>query len=235
MLQNVFLLGYSVLLWIVTAPRRFFEIDDVPAVRPVLGQVDTLRAELTAYLESTLPAAIQELDKDERMLGTDTNWRGVPLRFWGNDIELTRSLLPRTAAILDDVPGLVTAWFSVLGPGKEIGLHPGVFKGILRVHVPIVIPDGDAAIRVLGKTRRWKDHDVLVFDDAFLHSAWNRTDAPRTVLIMDLERPFRWFWLERLNEKVLGRIHKSARVQRAVENAEEYLPEQHPAIPVSEW
>src|SRR6185503_7920864 len=53
------------------------------------------------------------------------------------------------------------------------------------------VPPGDTGIRVGGEVGRWHEGSSLVFDDTFVHEAWNLTDATRVVLFVDFVRPLR--------------------------------------------
>lgn len=60
---------------------------------------------------------------------------------------------------------------------------------MLRLHVGLRCPAGDCALDVAGERREWRDGEALLFDSArVLHSAWNRTAAPRMIAIVDLDR-----------------------------------------------
>jgi len=45
----------------------------------------------------------------------------------------------------------------------------------------------------VGKTaQRFVTRQELVFDDTYMHEAWNETDSDRVVLFMDFVRPLRF-------------------------------------------
>ena len=106
---------------------------------------------------------------------------------------------PLTAAALAAMPCRMTgvpfayAFFSRMGPGCEIAPHFGPTNLRVRVHVPVRVPAGGAAVaglRVGGETRGYDVGRALVFDDAFEHSAWNKSPtAERDVLLFDLWHP----------------------------------------------
>jgi beta-hydroxylase len=88
---------------------------------------------------------------------------------------------------------MTTAFFSILSPHKHIGEHRGPYRGVLRYHLGLKVPEpADAAgIRVGGEVRHWSEGSSLVFDDGYEHSAWNDTEGTRVVLFMDVLRPLR--------------------------------------------
>ena len=92
-----------------------------------------------------------------------------------------------TALIAQHLPGHAAAGFSLLKPHSRIRPHSdgGYGDGLLRCHLPLVVPQGDCALRVGPETRRWQAGQCIVFDDTTEHEAWNLTDSPRTVLLVD--------------------------------------------------
>jgi beta-hydroxylase len=84
--------------------------------------------------------------------------------------------------------------FSILAPGKRIPPHDGPYKGVLRYHLGLAVPDGPVdrvGIRVGDETRGWSEGGSLVFDDTYEHAAWNDTEQTRVVLFLDVVRPLR--------------------------------------------
>ena len=91
--------------------------------------------------------------------------------------------------IREHIPHHRAAGFSVLAPGAKIKPHVGEKGEFLRIHLGLEIPEGDCAIRVGNETRKWESGKVLVFDDRVEHEAWNLTEIPRAILIIDFIPP----------------------------------------------
>ncbi|HYC79349.1 MAG TPA: aspartyl/asparaginyl beta-hydroxylase domain-containing protein, partial [Planctomycetota bacterium] len=108
----------------------------------------------------------------------------------GRRVESIRRLAPRTAALLDSVPGIYTAGFSVLGPGTRLPRHCGEDRTLLRCHLALVIPPG-SAFEVDGLSRDWIEGETLVFDDTLPHQARNDGDSEKVVLLIDFRAPSR--------------------------------------------
>jgi beta-hydroxylase len=98
---------------------------------------------------------------------------------------------PETAALLEAVPGLRSAMFSVLGPWARIGRHRGSNKGVLRAHVGVLVPDppGRVALWAGADHRTWAPGSGFVFDDTYEHRVANRTDGWRVSLMVEFDRP----------------------------------------------
>jgi len=93
--------------------------------------------------------------------------------------------LPQTTALIEKIPGLYNAGFSILGPGTLITPHVGYTEEVLRCHLGLIVPD-NCAIRVGNKTRSWQDGKCMIFNDMIEHEAWNKSDTLRVILIMDI-------------------------------------------------
>lgn len=120
---------------------------------------------------------------------------------------------PQTAALLESlplfrVPGFAPEiCFSILSPGTRILPHRGDSNARVVVHLPLVVPEG-CALCVAGEARAWQEGRVMAFDDTYEHEAWNDSDHPRAILLLDA-------WSPHLNESerqafvaVSGEIHR---------------------------
>lgn len=98
---------------------------------------------------------------------------------------------PTVAEMLHDFPraGTFECFMSRLAPGTHLVPHCGTNNLVLTIHLPLVIPEGDCAIRVADETRVWERGQSIVFDDSFEHEAWNRTDEHRLALLVSFLHP----------------------------------------------
>ena len=221
-MQNLVQLVFSAPLWLLAERRRYYDPQRFAATRAVLDQAEGLVEEACRLLDRGLARPIQEIDEGQRRLNRDTGWRLIVFRAYGRDVETNLRSAPRHAALLRDHPELVSATLSVLEPGKRIPLHPGPFKGVLRVHLGIQVPSsGRAFLEVGGHRRAWGCREVLVFDDTYPHRARNETDEIRTVLLLDMVRPLRWQVLRRLNRSMIAWLGRRHRVLDMVEASEQ--------------
>lgn len=135
----------------------------------------------------------QDVSPDQMRISKGTNWRTFILFGFGEKLVKNCSQAPRTTALLEAVPNLQTAWFSILGPGYHIPPHRGVTKGILRAHLGLMVPkDADNCRMRVGDTINvWRPGEIFVFDDTYEHEVWNDTDEERVILLFDFDRPMR--------------------------------------------
>jgi hypothetical protein len=101
-----------------------------------------------------------------------------------------RELCPVTAATLDSIAHHLDgdASFSVLHPGAVIPAHHGEINYRLTGHLPLVVA-GDCGLEAGGERRAAREGDCFVFDDAFIHHAWNLGPSPRIHLLFMLWNP----------------------------------------------
>ncbi|WP_421872878.1 aspartyl/asparaginyl beta-hydroxylase domain-containing protein [Marinoscillum sp.] len=140
---------------------------------------------------------------------------------------------PETAKLIDQVPKVRTAFFSILDPNQYITPHEGYYDGYMRYHLGIIVPNnnanGECWIRVansvidkskmdeLSETYYWKNGEGILFNDNYTHDACNNSDQIRVVLFMDMERklpvPFSW-----LNTLILNIAYRTESVKKVRKN-----------------
>ncbi|MBV7485274.1 aspartyl/asparaginyl beta-hydroxylase domain-containing protein [Bordetella sp. BOR01] len=166
-----------------------------------------IRDELQVLLQERerLPA-FHEISPDVGMITADDQWKTFLFLAYGLRSERNLARCPATARALASIPGLRTAFFSILEPGKRIPLHRGPYNGVLRLHLGLVVPEPRERcwIEVGGQRYAWEEGRAVVFDDLYPHQVHNDTPGLRAVLFVDFERPCRApvRWLNRLVLKV---------------------------------
>ena len=155
----------------------------------------TIRRELEAVLtrKDELPD-FHEIAADVASISSGPGWKTFLLAGYGSESRQNIALCPETWRILKKVPGLKTAMFSIFDPGKHLPPHRGPYNGLLRFHLGLIVPEprDQVAIRVAGRVCHWEEGRALIFDDAYEHEAWNKTDKVRVVLFVDFVKPLRF-------------------------------------------
>lgn len=176
-----------------------------------------IRAELDDVLSyrDALPN-FQDISVDQEALTQDDGWKTFFFFGYGFRSEANCARCPKTAALLDGIPGLTTAFFSILAPRKRLGEHRGPWRGVLRYHLALKIPDPPqaAGISVGGQVAHWEEGRSLLFDDGYEHHAWNDTDEVRVVLFVDVVRPLR-APAAQLNRALIAGIARSPYIRDA--------------------
>jgi len=180
---------------------EFYDRGEFPWLDSIEAATDDIRAELINVLQEgpsvlmpyvDIPAGMP-LDQ-WRELNQSRRW-GV-YYLWQEGVAVPEHIarFPRTVAALEawprcEVAGCSpTAVFSILDAKTRIPGHTGVSNTRLIVHLPLIVPPG-CGFRVGAETREWHPGKAFVFDDTFEHEAWNESDVPRAVLILDIWSP----------------------------------------------
>jgi ornithine lipid ester-linked acyl 2-hydroxylase len=200
--------------------RVFFEPRECPWTEALGARWREVREELEQVLAAprSVPS-FERISAEQARIVQPDRWKTFFFFAYGHRVEESCRRCPRTAALLDSIPGMTTAMFSILTPGTRITPHRGPFKGVLRYHLALKVP-ADAercGIRVGGEVRHWREGEALVFDDTFEHEAWNDSSETRVVLFVDFLRPLP-FGLSFLNRLVVRAIGASPFVQNILEN-----------------
>jgi aspartyl/asparaginyl beta-hydroxylase (cupin superfamily) len=183
--------------WLITTFSRdgyktFFDNSDFSWVESVEAGTPAIRRELDVLLERRehIPN-FQDLSDNQKELTEGEQWKTFVLYGYGRPVTENCAMCPETIRVLKMIPGMKTAMFSILAPGKHIPEHCGPYKGVLRYHLGLMIPKPESLcrIRVGGDTRSWAEGKSLIFDDRYPHEAWNDSGEYRVVLFVDLLRP----------------------------------------------
>jgi len=198
----------------------FFTPDQFSWVQPLEANWSVIRRELDAMLKfrETLPN-FQDISTDQRALTTDDHWKTLFFYAYGIKAEGNCKRCPETTRLVEAVPGMTTALFSIISAGKHIPAHRGPFKGVLRYHLGLLVPEprDRCRIRVGTEVRHWEEGRSLVFDDTYEHEVWNDTEGLRAVLFLDVVRPLR-FPASIINRCILFLIAHSPFVKDGVQN-----------------
>jgi ornithine lipid ester-linked acyl 2-hydroxylase len=172
--------------------RTFFEPEQFAWIPELEAHWHKIRQELDHILQhrDELPN-FQDIAKDEYRITQDDRWKTYFFYGFGIKMEQNCSRCPETTHLIENIPGMTTAFFSILLPHKQIPEHKGVYKGIIRYHLALKVPEPSTScgIRVGDETRNWEEGKSLIFDDLHPHSAWNNSDDVRVVLFVDFLRP----------------------------------------------
>ena len=213
--------------------------DDYPALKTLEENYDVIRGECLELL------GIKDQLTDIEALGGNYTTGGIHSIRWksfmfksGSFIDENCRMAPKTAALLQQVPGLYTAFFSILDPHQYVPPHFGYYKGFLRYHLGVLIPDDNAGescwLRVndrlednllrqkslidKGERYYWKNGKGVIFDDTFLHDASNESDEVRVVMWLDIRRKLP-FYLQLFNIFCLWIAHRDKSVRKIRDHA----------------
>ncbi len=202
--------------------KQFFDNADFPWVTLLEDNWEAIRAELDEVLKdrAALPS-FHEISRDQVSITTDDKWKTFFLYGFGYKADANCARCPETTRVIEQIPGMKTGFFSILSPGKHIPAHRGPYKGLLRCHLGLKVPEPkeQCRIRVGNEIRHWEEGRCMVFDDTFDHEVWNDTDGVRVVLFLDVIRPFSEP-VATINELIIKLVAMTPFVQDAKKNQE---------------
>lgn len=151
-----------------------------------------IRAELDHIMEhpEDIPA-FHQISPDQKRISKGDNWKTFGFYVYGKRVDENCAVCPRTAAVLDTLPGMRSAMFSILKPGYHIAPHKGPTRAVIRAHLGVMVPKDwrNVWIRVHDQFLHWHEGKVVLFDDSYEHEVKNDTDELRAVLFIDIDRP----------------------------------------------
>jgi beta-hydroxylase len=171
-----------------------FENGQFPWTKDLEAHLDEIRAEVIRLgeIHDVLPT-FHEVSPYQKRISKGGGWKTLWLYGFGHDSPIAQELCPVTTRLVKQIPGLRTAFFSMLAPRTHIPSHTGVYKGLLNCHLGIIIPKQTEKCRmqVGDELVVWQAGQSYVFDDTNRHEVWNDTGQERTVLMLQFDRPFR--------------------------------------------
>jgi beta-hydroxylase len=175
--------------------QAIFDPREFPWAADLESNFDVVRAELAGVLKcrDALPS-LHEIQREQYRISADEKWKAFVLCGWGFQAEEGARLCPQTYRLVARVPGLRTAFFSILEPGAHIPEHRSILRGLLRGQLAMIVPKQreKCVLHVDGTPHCWTEGRMLVFDDTYLHEVHNDTDEERVVLILHFDRPMNW-------------------------------------------
>ncbi len=120
----------------------FFPLERFPWLAHIEQNWEVIREEAERLLEDreALPN-FQDISTDQIEITDDDRWKTFFLYGYGFEAKLRVEMCPKTAALMRKIPGMTTAMFSILAPRKHILDHRGPYKGVVRYHLGLVVPE----------------------------------------------------------------------------------------------
>lgn len=153
----------------------------------------------TALLEENWETVAAEADALlQSEAGDDAGWEpraAHALFLWGYGYRVAENCrpCPRTARLLEQIPGLHSAFFSVLEPDGYATGPRAATKGLITCHLALSVPSDWKSCRLCfaARTAYWIEGTCLIFDESYRPAARNDSDERRVVLALQIKRPLR--------------------------------------------
>jgi beta-hydroxylase len=178
-----------------TPDHQVFPRETFPWIPKLEANWEAIRDEAAEILRDRMSVpSIREVSPDHDKIALDEKWRSFFLWGYGVRVKNNCARCPATAQMLEQIPNLLTAFYSVMLAGAHVPRHTGPTKAILTAHLGLIIPlKRDRCHMAVGEHDViWEQGRVVVFDDMYPHEVWNDTDEDRIILLMHLKRPLRF-------------------------------------------
>lgn len=161
-----------------------------PELQPLQDNWETIRDEAVKLNSTGAIKASDDLDDIGFNSFFKTGWTRFYLKWYGSSLGSAKDHCPVTTQMVEQIPSIKGAMFASLPPGATLVRHRDPFAGSLRYHMGLTTPNDDKCyINVDGTDYSWRDGEVVMFDETYIHHAANDTDANRIVLFLDIKRP----------------------------------------------
>lgn len=188
----------------------YLKTEDFPELNVLQENWQIIRDEALNLHSAERISASKDLDDLGFNSFFRTGWKRFYLKWYGSSLPSAEALCPKTVALINAIPNVKGAMFTMLPPGARLGAHRDPYAGSLRYHLGLSTPESpDCFINVDGTDYAWKDGEAVMFDETFIHYAENKTDKNRIILFVDIKRPTRFFLVDWINE-IFSRVVLSA-------------------------
>lgn len=176
----------------VPTQQPFLELKRFPELTKLRDNWQVIRDEAQKLLDGNYVKASSKKDD----IGFDSffkkGWKRFYLKWYDTSLQSAQQLCPQTVALLETIPYIKGAMFTLLPKHGRLNKHRDPYAGSLRYHLGLITPNSEKCrIYVDGEPYVWKDGEDVLFDETFIHSAVNETDTDRLILFCDVERPLR--------------------------------------------
>lgn len=192
----------SFILFIILffANKIFMATSKIP-IQPYYHDLTILNEAILIKMNfETIRNEVKNIYRDFKIINNDlfftglgeskTDWTRLYLKWFKKIDPIGAKLCPQTIDIIQSMPNIQTAMISVLKPGAKILPHKGLYSGCIRLHMGLITPNSDECfINLDGKSYSWRDGEVILLDDSYLHYVENNTKQYRVILFCDIVRP----------------------------------------------
>ncbi|HET6182541.1 MAG TPA: aspartyl/asparaginyl beta-hydroxylase domain-containing protein [Acetobacteraceae bacterium] len=210
--HSTFLAPYSAFVYLFSRvpARPFHDPAAFPELAPLAANWQTIREEGLRLLDEGMVRAARSYNDLGFNSFFRTGWKRFYLKWYDAPLASAERLCPKTVELLNAIPTVHGAMFTLLPPGARLQSHRDPFAGSLRYHLGLRTANSDECfIEVDGERRSWRDGEAMVFDETFIHYAENKTDVNRLILFCDVERPLRGRIPTAINRFVINHLVKA--------------------------
>lgn len=179
---------------------------------------EKIRDEFMAYSDRHDIPLHKNINNVSGSIDSQNKWKSLFLRIINKNTAVAK-YFPTTMALIDSCP-CTLAYFSVFEPGTKLRPHVGIYKGVVRYHLALIVPEqwDQCFLKIDNQILNWHEGRDLMFDDMFLHHAENNTTQRRVVLFLDIKRQFKNPFLNLLNGFLLKFVKSNDVLNKNITN-----------------
>ncbi len=190
--HSALLAPINVLMYLFSAvPRKpYISLDNFTELKPIKDNWQTIREEGLHLLNTGIIERKERSDDVGFNSFLKRGWTRFYLKWYHYQHPSALKHCPKTLALIKDIPGIKAAMFAVLPANGVLNKHRDPYAGSLRYHLGLRTPNSDdCRIIVDNIPYSWRDGEAVMFDETYVHHAYNNTDVDRLIFFCDIERP----------------------------------------------
>lgn len=191
--------------------KPYLVVQDIPNLSILKENWQAIRDEGLTLMNKALITGNNNNDDAGFHTFFKRGWKRFYLKWYHTAHPSAVEECPITSELLKQIPEVKAGMFALLPPGGKLGLHRDPYAGSLRYHLGLSTPNSDdCAILVDGQKYSWRDGEDVLFDETFVHEAYNNTNQERLILFCDVARPMSTIIGRWLNKFFSSTIMKAA-------------------------
>lgn len=199
-----------------------FDTNDFAWSQSFRDNYGSIRNEYLQYANNNYVPTYDQINKEISSVDTEKKWKTIYLRAFNKDTDILDQF-PITKKLINSTP-CTLAFFSILAPHAKLDLHTGIYKGVLRYHLGLIIPTDyeQCYINVDGNKLHWREGGDLIFDDIYPHYVVNNTNQTRVILFLDIKRDFNNTFVNIANDCLLHFVKSNDILNNVISNVNSY-------------
>lgn len=167
--------------------KAFYDVNEFEWGKYLQDNKEKIRTLTLEFLNTK--GILKEEYFNRELVESKLKWELTSFLFWNKPVKQNVEIGKELFEMFQTINGLIGLSVSILPPHTVIKPHYGDTDAVCRIHIPVQIPAAlpDCGLSVNNENKSWDD--IIIFCDAHLHSAWNKTDKYRVVVIADVLLP----------------------------------------------
>lgn len=172
-----------------TIGSNYYHPTDYSWAKNILENEDKISKEVLSFID--LKDGVLKSHFYGEELESNTSWQTHSFKTWGIDVPGNVAECPFINEFLRQYPEVISASVNMLKAHSKIKVHRGDTNAIFRCHLGVVIPGTIpyCGFSVGDEQRSWGKGELIIFNDASEHYAWNDTDEDRIIFLFDVILP----------------------------------------------